>query len=73
MSFAKAGTLLPWPLKDKSVIQTNPCCFSKLCSTAGVWEQSCWQGREEQLAVFFERKGGNTFFKAASCFVNVWF
>lgn len=29
VSFAKAGALLPWPLKDKSVIQTNPCCFSK--------------------------------------------
>lgn len=42
---------------------------SSVCSTAGGWEQ----GREEQPAVFFGRKCGNTFFQAASCFVNVWF
>lgn len=40
VGFSKAGALLPWPLKDKCLIQTNPRCFSEGLSLL----HSCCQG-----------------------------
>lgn len=56
VSFAKAGALLPQPLKDKTVIQTNPCCFSKqqLCVQHS-WGLGAGQGRAACCFLWEER------------------